>query len=62
MKYALTGCGRIAVNHIKAALAGEGRTLAGIDCTPTPKNGPFRTFLAKADLAREQPTYYAEEA
>ena len=51
-----------AVNHIKAALAGEGRTLAGIDCTPTPKNGPFRTFLAKADLAREQPTYYAEEA
>ena len=50
-----------AVNHVKASLAGEGRSLAGVDCTPTLKNGPFRTFLANLDLAREQPTYYVEE-
>ena len=47
-----------ALNHIRAALAEEGRTLVGIDYVPTAKNGPFRTFLEKLDLSCEQPTYY----
>ena len=46
------------LNHIRAALAEEGRTLVGIDYVPTAKNGPFRTFLEKLDLSCEQPTYY----
>ena len=47
-----------ALNHIRAALAEEGRTLVGIDYVPTAKNGPFRTFLEKLDLSCEQVTYY----
>ena len=47
-----------ALNHIRAALAEERRTLVGIDYVPTAKNGPFRTFLEKLDLSCEQPTYY----
>ena len=48
------------LNHIRAALAAEGRTLNGIDFVPTAKNGPFRTFLAGLDLSREQQTWYKE--
>ena len=47
-----------ALNHIRAALAEEGRNLVGIDYVPTAKNGPFRTFLEKLDLSCEQVTYY----
>lgn len=47
-----------ALNHIRAALVEEGRTLVGIDYVPTAKNGPFRTFLEKLDLSCEQVTYY----
>ena len=48
------------LNRIRAALAAEGRKLVGIDCVPTPKNGPFRTFLERLDLSRELPTWYLE--
>ena len=38
MKYALIGCGRIAVNHIKAALNNELSIVAVCDILPK-KNG-----------------------
>ena len=49
------------LNGIQAALAEEGLRLDGIDCTPTPKNGPFRTFLSRLDLNARQHTYYTME-
>ena len=47
-----------AVNHVRRALAAEGLPLAGIDCVPTAKNGPFREFLSTLDLARDAVTWY----
>ena len=47
-----------AVNHVRRELAAEGRPLAGIDCVPTAKNGPFRDFLAALDLSRDAVTWY----
>ena len=49
-----------ALNHIRAALAEEGRTLVGIDYVPTAKNGPFRTFLEGLELGGELVTYYKQ--
>ena len=49
-----------ALNHIRAALAEEGRNLVGIDYVPTAKNGPFRTFLEKLELTGELVTYYKQ--
>ena len=47
-----------AVNYIRRALADEGLLLAGIDCVPTAKNGPFRAFLSTLDLTRDAVTWY----
>ena len=49
-----------AVNHVRRELAAEGLALAGIDCVPTAKNGPFREFLATLDLSRDAVTWYGE--
>ena len=47
-----------ALNHVRRELAAEGLTLAGIDCVPTAKNGPFREFLARTDLSQDAATWY----
>ena len=47
-----------AVNYVRRALAAEGLPLAGIDCIPTAKNGPFIDFLSTLDLARDAVTWY----
>lgn len=47
-----------AMNHVRRELAAEGLTLAGIDCVPTAKNGPFREFLARTDLSQDAATWY----
>ena len=47
-----------AINHVRRALAAESLPLAGIDCVPTAKNGPFREFLSTLDLAHGAVTYY----
>ena len=47
-----------AMNHVRRELAAEGLPLAGIDCVPTAKNGPFREFLARADLSQDAATWY----
>lgn len=50
-----------ALNTVRTALAEEGQSLAAIDCVPTAKNGPFRTFLASLDFASacDLPTHVA---
>ena len=50
MKYALIGCGRIAVNHIKAALNNRLEIVAVCDVKPE----AMETLLAKYDLQGEQ--------
>ena len=50
-----------AINHVRRELAAEGLPLAGIDCVPTAKNGPFREFLSTLDFARDAVTWYAED-
>ncbi len=47
-----------AVNYVRRALADEGLPLAGIDCVPTAKNGPFRAFLSTLDLTRDAVSWY----
>lgn len=47
MKYALIGCGRIAVNHIKAALNNRLEIVAVCDVVPEKMDA----LLAKYDLA-----------
>lgn len=47
-----------ALNHVRRSLASEGLPLAGIDCVPTAKNGPFRDFLAQVDLSHDAQTWY----
>ena len=49
-----------AVNHVRRELAAEGLPLAGIDCNPTAKNGPFRAFLSTLDLAHDAVTWYGD--
>ena len=49
-----------AVNYVRRELAAEGLPLAGIDCVPTAKNGPFRDFLAALDLSSDAVTWYQE--
>ena len=49
MKYALIGCGRIAVNHIKAALNNHLEIAAVCDVLPD----AMETLLAKYDLQRD---------
>ena len=49
-----------AVNHVRRELADEGLPLAGIDCIPTAKNGPFREFLSALDLAHDAVTWYGD--
>lgn len=49
MKYALIGCGRIAVNHIKAALNNHLEIVAVCDVLPD----AMETLLAKYDLQRD---------
>ena len=51
-----------AINHVRRALADEGLPLAGIDCVPTAKNGPFREFLSTLDLSRDAVTWYCGES
>lgn len=46
MKYALIGCGRIAVNHIKAALNNKLEIVAVCDVLPE----KMETLLAKYEL------------
>lgn len=46
-----------ALNAVRRALAEEGLSLAGIDCVPTAKNGPFRAFLATRGGARDLTTH-----
>ena len=41
-----------ALNHVRRELVQEGVTLRKIDFAPTAKNGPFREFLSRVDLAR----------
>ena len=41
-----------ALNHVRRELAQEGVALRKIDFAPTAKNGPFREFLSRVDLAR----------
>lgn len=50
MKYALVGCGRIAVNHIKAALNNQLEIVAVCDVLPD----KMETLLAKYDLAGDK--------
>lgn len=50
MKYALIGCGRIAVNHIKAALNNQLEIIAVCDVKPK----AMETLLAKYDLQKDQ--------
>jgi len=49
-----------AVNYVRRELADEGLPLAGIDCIPTAKNGPFREFLSALDLLHDAVTWYDE--
>ena len=57
MKYALIGCGRIAVNHIKAALNNELNIVAVCDILPE----KMETLLAKYDLQNDKSiTRYAD--
>ncbi len=49
MKYALIGCGRIAVNHIKAALNNQLEIAAVCDVKPA----AMETLLAKYDLEKD---------
>ena len=49
-----------AVNHVRRELVAEGLPLAGIDCNPTAKNGPFRAFLSTLDLAHDAVTWYGD--
>ena len=49
-----------AINYVRRALAAEGLPLAGIDCVPTAKNGPFRDFLASLNLACDAVTWYED--
>ena len=49
-----------AVNYVRRELAAEGLPLAGIDCVPTAKNGPFRDFLSNLDLSHDALTWYDE--
>ena len=49
-----------AVNHVRRELAAEGLPLAGIDCVPTAKNGPFREFLSALDLSHDAVTWYGD--
>ena len=51
-----------AINHVRRALAAEGLPLAGIDCVPTAKNGPFRDFLSTLNLACDAVTWYGDGA
>ena len=51
-----------ALNAVRRALAAEGLPLAGIDCVPTAKNGPFRAFLAAAGNARDLRTHVRDGA
>ncbi len=48
---------QFAFNHARRELAAEGLPLAGIDFTPTAKNGPFKAFLDALDLSRELRTH-----
>ena len=41
-----------ALNHVRRELAQESVALRKIDFAPTAKNGPFREFLSRVDLAR----------
>lgn len=57
MKYALIGCGRIAVNHIKAALNNELNIVAVCDILPE----KMESLLAKYDLQNDKSiTRYAD--
>lgn len=57
MKYALIGCGRIAVNHIKAALNNELSIVAVCDILPE----KMESLLAKYDLQNDKSiTRYAD--
>lgn len=57
MKYALIGCGRIAVNHIKAALNNELSIVAVCDILPK----KMESLLAKYDLQNDKSiTRYAD--
>jgi FkbH-like protein len=49
-----------AVNHVRRELAAEGLPLAGIDCIPSAKNGPFREFLSALDLSHDAVTWYGD--
>ena len=49
-----------ALNHVRRALAAEGRSLRGIDFAPTAKNAPFKAFLDSVDLASALPTHVAQ--
>lgn len=51
-----------ALNAVRRALAAEGVPLAGIDCVPTAKNGPFRAFLAAVGNARDLRTHVRDGA
>ena len=50
MKYALIGCGRIAVNHMKAALNNELEIVAVCDVLPE----KMEEILAKYDLQNDE--------
>ena len=50
MKYALIGCGRIAVNHIKAALNNKLEIVAVCDVLPE----KMEALLAKYELQDDQ--------
>ena len=51
-----------ALNHVRRALASEGRTVCGIDFTPTAKNAPFKAFLDSVDLVADLPTHVKDES
>ena len=46
--------------RIRRELAAEGLPLAGVDCIPTAKNGPFREFLSALDLSHDAVTWYGD--
>ena len=50
MRYALIGCGRIAVNHIKAALNNELEIVAVCDILPE----KMEELLARYELAEDE--------
>ncbi len=49
---------QFAFNYVRRELASEGLSLAGIDFTPTAKNGPFKAFLDTLDFSHEQKTHF----